>query len=251
MQRANKTFYSGMSGVALPMPRSQYPPDFQGKSRLQYYASLFNSVEVNSIFYKLPRSSTVANWRDSVLDHFRFTFKISKTITHTKELNFKKEDVKAFVNTVAEIGDKKGCLLAQFPPSLKIDRINELQKLVESLGEATNDEWRIAMEFRNASWYDREVYELLNEYNITLVIHDIPASATPLSQLVGNFVYLRFHGPEPSYRGDYSYQTLEKYSVLIKSWMKDGKTVFVYFNNTMGNALNNLQTLNSYVEGLL
>jgi uncharacterized protein YecE (DUF72 family) len=67
--------------------------------------------------------------------------------------------------------------------------------------------------------------------------------------LVGKFVYLRFHGPEPLYRGDYSYQTLEKYSALAKDWMKDGKTVFVYFNNTMGNALNNLQILNSYVQG--
>lgn len=247
MQNADE-FYSGMSGVALPVPRSQYPPGFQDKSRLQYYASMFNSVEVNSIFYKLPRSSTVANWRESVPADFRFTFKVSKTITHVKELNFKQEDVNAFVNTVAEIGEKKGCLLAQFPPSLKIERINELQNLVEALGEATNDEWRIAMEFRNASWYEREVFDLLNEYNITLVIQDIPASATPLSNVTGSFIYLRFHGPEPRYRGDYSEETLKKYSALIKNWMTEEKTVFVYFNNTMGNAVNNLQTLNSYVR---
>jgi uncharacterized protein YecE (DUF72 family) len=202
--------------VALPVPKSQYPPDFVDKSRLHYYASLFNSVEVNSIFYKLPRSSTIINWRESVPDNFRFTFKISKNITHVKELNFNKEDVTAFVNTVAHIGDKKGCLLAQFPPSLKIDKINELQNLIETLGKATNDEWRIAMEFRNVSWYEREVYELLNEYNITLVIHDIAASATPLTQLTGSFVYLRFHGTEPRYRGSYSDEFLQRYAEYIK-----------------------------------
>ncbi|MEO6455142.1 MAG: DUF72 domain-containing protein [Ginsengibacter sp.] len=248
MQKAKTMFYSGISGLALPVPKSEYPPEFQDKSRLQYYAFLFNSVEVNSIFYKLPRVSTVINWRESVPENFQFTFKVSKTITHVKELNFKEEDVHAFVNTVAHIGDKKGCLLAQFPPSLKIDSINELQNLAETLCKITNDEWRIAMEFRNASWYEREVYELLNEYNITMVIQDIAASATPFTNTVGNFIYLRFHGPEPRYRGDYSEAVLKKYAEQIKGWIKEGKTVYVYFNNTMGNAVNNLQTLNNYLS---
>jgi uncharacterized protein YecE (DUF72 family) len=248
MKTPHPTFYSGISGIALPVPKSQYPREFQDKTRLQYYGSLFNSVEVNSIFYKLPRGTTLAKWRDSVPDDFRFTFKVSKTITHTKELNFKEEDVNAFVNTVAEIGDKKGCLLAQFPPSLKVEKINELQNLIEALGKATHDEWRIAMEFRHASWYEREVYELLEEYNISLVVHDIAASATPLSPLIGDFVYLRFHGPEPRYRGDYSDIGLKSYAGRVSTWINEGKTVFVYFNNTMGNAVNNLQTLNGYVQ---
>jgi uncharacterized protein YecE (DUF72 family) len=247
MDLINTKFYSGISGIALPVRKSQYPPGFSDKSRLHYYASLFNSVEVNSIFYKLPRTSTVFNWAESVPDNFRFTFKVSKTITHVKELNFKEEDVNAFVQTVAHIGDKKGCLLAQFPPSLKINNLNQLQNLAEDLGKATDDEWGIAMEFRNASWYEREVYELLNEYNITMVIQDIAASATPITDVVGSFVYLRFHGPEPRYSGTYSDTFLQHYAEYIKLWMSEGKTVFAYFNNTMGDAVNNLQTLNSYV----
>lgn len=241
-------FYSGISGVALPVPKSQYPIEFQDKSRLHYYASLFNSVEVNSIFYKLPRSSTVVNWRESVPDNFRFTFKVSKTITHVKGLDFKNEDVDAFVQTVAHIGNKKGCLLAQFPPSLKIDKLNELHNLLEVLGEAThNSEWRIAMEFRDLSWYEREVYEMLEEFKVSLVVHDIPASATPLNTITGNFIYLRFHGPEPRYRGDYQDQFLMKYAGYIKTWIIEKKTIYVYFNNTMGAAIKNLQTLNSIV----
>jgi uncharacterized protein YecE (DUF72 family) len=246
---SNAAFYSGISGLALPVPKSQYPPEFRDKSRLHYYASLFNSIEINSIFYKLPKSSTVFNWSGSVPDDFRFTFKISKTITHVKELNFKNEDVNSFVQTVAQIGNKKGCLLAQFPPSLKIERLNQLHNLLEALGEAThNNQWRIAMEFRNSSWYEREVYELLEEYDVSLVIHDIAASATPLNDIIGNIIYLRFHGPEPRYRGDDADQFLKKYAEYIKAWIIEKKTVFAYFNNTMGAAIKNLQTLNNYVQ---
>lgn len=234
--------------MALPVPTSQFPPPFQGKSRLHYYASLYNSVEVNSIFYKLPRTSTIVNWRESVPDHFRFTFKVSKTITHVKGLQFAAKDVDDFIKTVNHIDNKKGCLLAQFPPSLTIDKLNELQKLLEALGEATqNNPWRIAMEFRNSSWYEHEVYELLEEFTVGLVVHDIPASTTPLNKVTSNFIYLRFHGPEPRYRGDYSDFVLKRYADYIKAWIGEEKTVFAYFNNTMGAAIKNLQTLNSYV----
>ena len=249
MQSTNDMFYSGTSGVDLPVPRSQYPAAFREKSRLHYYASLFNSIEVNSIFYKLPRHSTVANWAEAVPDNFRFTFKVSKTITHVKGLDFAVKDVDDFIKTVENIGDKKGCLLAQFPPSLTIEKINQLQKLLETLGEATdNSNWKIAVEFRNSSWYEREVYELLEEFNVAMVIHDIPKSATPLSEVRGKFIYLRFHGPEPRYRGDYSDHVLRQYATYIKGWLSEKKIVYAYFNNTVGAAVKNLQTLNGYVK---
>ena len=249
MQSINHLFYSGISGVDLPVRRSQYPPEFKEKSRLHYYASLFNSIEINSIFYKLPRHSTVVNWAATVPDNFRFTFKVSKTITHVKGLDFTAKDVDDFITTVENIGDKKGCLLAQFPPSLTIEKINQLQKLLETLGEATeNRNWKIAMEFRNSSWYEREVYELLEEFNVSMVIHDIPKSATPLSMVKANFIYLRFHGPEPRYRGDYSDDVLKRYATDIKGWLNENKIVYAYFNNTAGAAVKNLQTLNGYVK---
>lgn len=249
MQSLSANFYSGISGIALPVPKSQYPTGFEGKSRLQYYASLFNSVEVNSIFYKLPRPSTVANWVESVPGNFRFTFKVSKVITHVKGLNFKADDVNAFMQTVTPAEDKKGCLLAQFPPSLKIDQLNELQTLAEALAEAVQySGWNVAMEFRHASWYEQEVYEILNEYDITVVKQDIPASATPPDTEVGSLVYLRFHGPEPRYRGTYEDSFLRRQADYIRLKLQEGKTVYVYFNNTMGGAVANLQALNRFVQ---
>jgi uncharacterized protein YecE (DUF72 family) len=249
MPSIQQQFYSGTSGLNLPVSRSHYPPEFQGKSRLQYYASLFNSLEVNSIFYKLPRNSTVVNWAESVPDNFRFTFKVSKTITHVKGLQFSVKDVNDFIDTVENIGDKKGCLLAQFPPSLQIEKLDQLQRLLETLGEATyNSDWKLAIEFRDSSWYEREVYELLEEYNAAMVIQDIPKSATPLNHVRGDFVYLRFHGPEPRYRGDYSDEFLKQYARNINKWINEKKTVYAYFNNTVGAAVKNLQTLNRHVK---
>lgn len=241
-------FFSGISGLDLPVRRSGYPPEFREKSRLHYYASLFNSIEINSIFYKLPRSSTVANWAETVPADFRFTFKVSKAITHVKGLQFAAKDVDAFIKTVENIGDKKGCLLAQFPPSLKVEKLDQLQRLLETLGESThNTRWKLAIEFRDPSWYEREVQELLEEYDAAMVIQDIPNSATPLSYASGDAVYVRFHGPEPRYRGDYTDEYLKQYASYMNGWLAQKKTVYVYFNNTVGAAVKNLQTLNSYV----
>jgi uncharacterized protein YecE (DUF72 family) len=249
MPLIKQLFYSGTSGLNLPVPRSQYPPGFQGKSRLEYFASLFNSIEINSIFYKLPRSSTVVNWAESVPDNFRFTFKVSKTITHVNGLKFVVKDVNDFMKTVNNIGEKKGCLLAQFPPSLKIEKLAQLQGLLETIGEATyNSQWNLAVEFRDPSWYEREVYELLEEYHAAIVVQDMPKSATPLNDVRGDFIYLRFHGPEPRYRGDYSDDFLKRYARYIEKWISEKKTVYAYFNNTAGAAVKNLETLNKYVQ---
>jgi len=249
MNLFEKTFYSGTSGLVLPVPQSLYPPEFKGKSRLTYYAYLFNSIEINSSFYNIPKVSTVSKWAESVPDNFQFTFKLPKAITHTKGLDFNREDVDRFMQVVAPIGNKKGCLLVQFPPGLKIEKIDQLQKLLVSIKGANRDNtWKVAIEFRNQSWYTDEVYDLLNQYNISLVIHDLPAAATPLTESIAGFEYLRFHGPGGGYRGSYSDDFLYRYAEYIKTWTSEGKLVYLYFNNTMGDAVKNLQTLNRMLQ---
>ncbi len=249
MNSINSSFYSGTSGLVLPVAKSLYPPKFQDKSRLSYYASLFNSVEINSSFYKHPMVSTISKWVESVPDKFQFTFKLSKTITHAKGLIFNLEDINHFMQTIAHADNKKGCLLAQFPPGLKIDKSSQLEKLLMSIQAANTDHlWKVALEFRNRSWYHEEIYDLLNQYNMSMVIHDLPATATPMIESTAAFKYLRFHGPEGRYRGSYSDDFLYRYAEYIKAWKAEGKVVYFYFNNTMGDALKNLQTLNSFVQ---
>lgn len=165
-----------------------------------------------------------------------------------KGLMFDKKDVTDFMKVVGNVGQKKGCLLAQLPPSLHIEKLDRLQRLLETLGEAIyNSGWILAIEFRDPSWYEREVYELLEEYNASLVIQDIPKSATPLNDIRGDCIYLRFHGPEPRYRGDYDDEFLKQYAGYVNKWIDEKKTVYAYFNNTAGSAVENLQTLHKYV----
>ncbi|HVW98885.1 MAG TPA: DUF72 domain-containing protein, partial [Candidatus Babeliaceae bacterium] len=108
--------------------------------------------------------------------------------------------------------------------------------------------WQAAVEFRHASWYQDKTYYLLDRYQMGMVIHDMPASATPLMETEVDFIYLRFHGPGGRYNGSYSDDFLQEYAGYVQDWLADGKTVYAYFNNTMGAAVQNLAVLNSMVK---
>ncbi len=248
--KGNTSFFSGTSNLVSLLKQSEYPIEFAGASRLTYYASLFSSVEINATFYKLPKIATVEKWEKSVPNDFRFTFKVPKGVTHAKQLQFGTEDLEVFAETVDRVGDKRGCLLVQLPPKVSREKEEELAGLLECLTDNAKG-WRIAVEFRHPSWYDRAVYRLLQGYGIGLVEHDIPKSATPKIEIGNSFFYLRFHGPEGTYRGSYEDDILYGHANRIASWLKDGKEVYAYFNNTMGAALGNLQTLNKMVSTLL
>lgn len=239
------SFYSGLSGLQLDLPKYQFPAPFQNATRLEYYASQFNSLECNSSFYKIPQPATIARWSTSVPAHFKFTFKLWREITHSKPFIFNPDDVALFFNAINQVQQKKGCLLIQFPPSLDINGIRQLRKLLDITQEVNvRQEWKLAVEFRHKSWYHESVYDLIDEHKASVVIHDIPRSATPLLNHTADFIYIRFHGPTGNYRGSYSTEFLNEYATYIHEWLEDGKEVYVYFNNTMGDAINNLRSLN-------
>lgn len=248
----NHRIFTGASGLVLPVPNKLcYPPEFQDKSRLAYYGSLFNSIEINSSFYKVPMAATVKKWAESVPEDFRFTFKLWRDITHNKELAFNPDDVFLFIERLAAVNSQKGCLLIQFPPSNSSTNLRALERLLRTL-EIANEghNWQLAFEFRHSSWYNDDLYQLLENYKSTLVVHDIPASATPTLNLTSDEVYVRFHGPNGGYRGSYPDDFLYEYAQYITEWYDEGKTIYVYFNNTMGDAVNNLIKLNSYLRDL-
>jgi uncharacterized protein YecE (DUF72 family) len=242
-------YYSGLSGLQLPVPKYLYPPDFENASRLTYYSSLFNSIEINSSFYKIPKVVTASKWAASVFPGFKFTFKLWKEISHSKDLQFKKEDVATFFKSINSIEEKTGCLLLQFPPGLDricVDQLHNLLHYIKQIDKIPS--WKIAVEFRNNSWYQQPVYDLLDSYKASVVIHDIPKSATPVINHTADFIYIRFHGPTGNYRDSYSEDFLHEYAIYIREWMEEGRTVYVYFNNTAGDAFNNLKQLNSFVH---
>ncbi|MFD2145788.1 DUF72 domain-containing protein [Mucilaginibacter antarcticus] len=123
----------------------------------------------------------------------------------------------------------------------------QLDNLLATIKEMDNS-WPIAVEFRHPSWYNDDVYEILDKYGVAMVLHDMPAAATPIITLQSDIMYVRFHGPGGRYRGSYEDDLLYDYAMYIKEWQDDGKTVYAYFNNTAGDALNNLATLKRYVH---
>jgi uncharacterized protein YecE (DUF72 family) len=242
-------FYGGISGLLVPIPKRDFPPEFADKSRLNFYASLFNSIEINSSFYKLPQAKTLAKWALDVPENFKFTYKLWRDITHNKDLFFKPEDVDRFIQVINHAGNKRGCLLVQFPPSITVANRGQLEYLLSVIRNIDADEeWKLTIEFRHRSWYNENTYELLQKYKASLVIQDMPASVSPLIALADDHVYLRFHGPNGGYRGSYADDFLYEYAQYTKEWMAEGKDVYAYFNNTVGDALNNLLTLKSYIE---
>ncbi|RZL48382.1 MAG: DUF72 domain-containing protein [Pedobacter sp.] len=245
-----ENYYSGTSGLLLPVPnKSHYPAEFQEKSRLCYYASLMNTIEINSSFYKIPQAATLKKWASDVPSEFCFTFKLFKDITHQKDLLFDAALVEKFMHVISHVGHKKACLLVQFPPSVRIGHLGQLRNLMTVL--KMNDPlhtWRIAFEFRHVSLYVDEVYELLESYQIGMVIHDKTPAQSPLLDLHSDFVYLRFHGPGGNYRGSYADDVLYEYASYVSDWLEEGKKVFVYFNNTMGEAHANLNLLRQLVS---
>lgn len=244
-------FYSGTSGLAIPFNKTQYPAEFKDKSQLQYYASQFNSIEINSSFYKLPKTATVKNWAESVPKDFRFTLKVPKSITHSPELDAAPHQLTEFMQVISQVGDKKGCLLAQFPPSLTIEKIEPFTQLLKQFNQEIKlSSWKLAVEFRHSSWYDPSVYQLLKTYNASLVLHDMKNSTTQWSNVYDEIIYVRLHGPEPRYRGNYSDESLKQIAEAVINWINEGKTVYTYFNNTVGAAFNNVKTLNEFVQEL-
>jgi len=239
----------GTSNIVLPGNKSTFPREFQHKSRLNYYSSLFNTVEINSTFYKVPRPVTFEKWSMDVVDNFRFTVKLWKGITHVKELNFQKAAVESFFEKTAAVGDKKGCLLLQFPGKITLEYFNKVEEILEMIAQSTDAEgWERVIEFRHPSWYSGEAFELLDEYNASMVLHDLPKAKNEQLNKKAGVIYLRFHGPQGDYRGSYSHDFLEQKAEQIKTWMKRGKDVYAYFNNTAGDAFENARALQLLTE---
>ncbi|HEY4195013.1 MAG TPA: DUF72 domain-containing protein [Mucilaginibacter sp.] len=166
-------------------------------------------------------------------------------ITHEKKLLFNPADVTKFLEVIDDAGDKSGCLLVQLSPRTTVAAFGQFTNLLAVIAE-NNKRWKVAVEFRHPSWYADEVYELLTANNAAMVLHDMPAAIPPMIE-TADFMYLRFHGPGGRYSGSYDDGYLYEYSIYMTEWLGSGKAVYAYFNNTRGEALNNLQTLQKYL----
>ena len=159
-------FHVGTSGYAYKDWKGKfYPPKDPAKQMLPFYAEHFSVVEINNTFYRLPQASVFDGWAAQVPADFQFTLKCPQRITHFRRLKNSRALVKQFVKAGLRLKERLGPLLFQLPPNMKKDA-KRLAGFVKSLPT----DQRVAFEFRHASWFDEEVFEILRQYNIALCI---------------------------------------------------------------------------------
>lgn len=170
------TIAIGMSGYAYKEWKGSFYPDtLKADDFLGHYASRFATVEINNTFYRLPREHVVAHWAEQVPDGFSFTLKASRRITHDARLKEAETAVGYLLKSATALGTKRGPTLFQLPPTMKKDapRLAKFLKLLPA-------RWRAAFEFRHASWFDDETYDLLRGHDAALVVAEDENGATPV-----------------------------------------------------------------------
>ena len=219
-----------------------------------HYASLFDTVEINNSFYRLPEPETFAAWRDRAPANFIYAIKASRFLTHLKRLLDPEEPVVRLFEHARQLGDRFGPILYQLPGNFHRDlpRLDHfLSVLPRTLGEAGGTPARVplqhVMEFRHPSWYVDETYQLLAAHSVTLCLHDKAGSAITEPD-VGPIVYVRFHGPGGRYFGRYETARLDRWATRLSEHARAGRYVYAYFNNDPeGMAVVNARELQSII----
>lgn len=203
-----------------------YPEELPKNYWLDFYSKHFLTVELNVTFYKLPDRETFSKWYSSTPDDFIFSLKGSRFITHVKKLKDCEEPVEAFFSRATLLKEKLGVILWQFPPTVTLD-FERLKTFLELLGSY---EMKNTFEFRNKTWINKKVINLLKKNNVALCMADYPDFLNKLP-ITADFVYIRRHGKDGSYATCYSLDSLKEDAKTIKSYLKQKKDTFIYFNN--------------------
>lgn len=232
----------GCSGWSYKDWRQSFYPRGTPTSRwLPHYASVFDTVEVNATFYRLPNEETVRNWAAQVPAGFLFAVKASRYLTHIRRLRDIASGLERFWERLAPLRDagKLGPVLWQLPPSFRRDD-EVLAKALAELPAAQH-----CFEFRHPSWFAKPVYELLEERGASLALGDDRRRQLPAASPRGPIAYLRLHYGSRGRDGNYSPAEIETLRRRVAAW-RSKRPVFVYFNNDwQGFAPKNAKALRS------
>jgi uncharacterized protein YecE (DUF72 family) len=237
--RRNPEVRIGTSGWSYAHWRGTFYPEILSSRRwLSYYVRYFTTVEINNSFYNLPAEATLVKWRQQGPPGFVFAVKASRFITHMKKLRDVEEPLAVFLERKSVFKKTLGPVLFQLPPNLGYDPAR-LRDFLDLLPKRR----RYAVEFRNSTWLEREVVEILADRNIAFCIHDLLDATCP-SLVTASFSYFRFHGHNEKYGGSYPKKVLTEYGVTMAQILDRGKDVYAYFNNdAYGYAIKDAMTL--------
>ncbi|HEX8553020.1 MAG TPA: DUF72 domain-containing protein [Abditibacteriaceae bacterium] len=221
--------YDDWKGVFLPRTGDE----------LAAYARVFSTVEIDSTWYHTPAPKVVASWARRVPEGFRFSAKVPREITHDKLLINCEDALNSFLDSMSELGEARGPLLLQFPPTWSLhEGWGALHQFLPLLREGAALDWQFAVEFRHRSWFGQRTAELLQEFNVAWTLADFGAwwhkEEMPLF-VTADFAYVRWLGNR--------YEELEPFDALKKDKTHDEERwletlgelpvneVWGYFNN--------------------
>ena len=216
---AAPTIHSGTSGFSYKEWKGHfYPDDLPAAQMLAYYAERLPSVEINNTFYRLPRRDVLESWAEQVPDAFRFVIKASRRITHFKRLKPPYDEVDYLLETLGALGGKMGAILFQLPPDMKKDT-DRLEAFLQNVPDTVS----AAFEFRNDSWFDSDVTDLLREHGRALVHADTEEKPVMVLEETADWGYLRLRRP------GYTEEDLAAWAERLAGtgW----KRVFVFFKH--------------------
>lgn len=223
-----------------------YPQGLPQTQWFARYAEEFETVEINNSFYRLPSGDTFDKWRRQAPPGFCYAVKANRFLTQAKKLRDCEEPLERMMTAVYRLGDRLGPILYQLPPKMNADP-QRLERFLQILPRNVIN----VFEFRNKSWYTRDIYSLLERYCVSFCAHDMPGSATD-RLAVGPVAYLRFHGGEGKYWGRYSDERLLSWADWLIDQAKLGRSSWCYFNNDVhGHAVEDARTLKSMLRQLI
>jgi len=206
-----------------------YPISWPKSKKLEYYCQHFNTVELNNTFYRLPGEKTFESWYKRTPKNFIFALKVWRFITHIKKLRDCQDLWKIFLERALILKEKLGPILFQTSPFLKAD-FQVLENFCQMVKKTSPKNLRFAFEFRNESWCQKTVYQILKKYNFAWTIIDSP-SWPKVFEITTDFVYVRMHGSKILFGSKYTKKELKDLAQKIKKWKRQSLDVYCYFNN--------------------
>ena len=217
-----------------------YPADLPQRCWFDHYQQQFDTVELNSTFYRLPAPSVVERWADAAQRGFVYALKLGSFGTHRKKLLDAATWLPNHVERATRLGRHLGPTLVQLPPHWK----RNVERLDEFLATAPS-RMRWAVELRERSWIHDDVFETLRRHRAALCVHDLLPDHP--FELTTSWTYVRFHGPDAihePYRGRYGPRRLRPWADRLTDVLAEGHDVYAYFNNDWyGNAVRDATTL--------
>ncbi len=239
-ERGKKAVRIGCSGWVYPDWRGRlYPKGLPQRRWLARYSEEFDTVEVNSTFYRLASPTAVEAWVEQTPEHFVFAVKASRYLTHVKRLIDLAPYIKRFYDPLEALvnSGKLGPVLWQLPENFQRDD-ERLAGTLAALPKGLH-----AFEFRHPSWFTADVYTLLRKHKVALVIGDHPKWPFQSHERTTDWTFIRFHYGRRGRNGKYSDSELDTWARRLGQWRRDTE-IYAYFNNDWrGYALENARRL--------